>query len=102
MPSSVISNSLNSFGSKPPKWLNDGGVYPAQHPILLKANHRKHQLFGTKKPWFCTKVNLKKQIRHWRSRMIARNLDFDIYSSSNYNLIVEDNIQKIISANDFP
>ena len=36
--------------SKPPKWLNDGGVYPAQHPILLKANHRKHQLFGTENP----------------------------------------------------
>ena len=36
--------------SKPPKWLNDGGVYPAQHSILLKANHRKHQLFGTENP----------------------------------------------------
>ena len=34
--------------------------------------------------------------------MIARNLDSEIYSSSNYNLIVEDNIQKIISSNDFP
>ena len=34
--------------------------------------------------------------------MIARNLDSEIYSSSSYNLIVEDNIQKIISANDFP
>ena len=33
--------------------------------------------------------------------MIARNLDYKIYSSSNYNLIVEDNIQKIISANNF-
>ena len=34
--------------------------------------------------------------------MIARNLDYEIYSSSNYNLIVEDDIQKIISANVFP
>ena len=34
--------------------------------------------------------------------MIARNLDCEIYSSSNYNLIVEDNIQKIISVTDFP
>ena len=34
--------------------------------------------------------------------MIARNLDYEIYSSSNYNLIAEDNIQKIISANNFP
>ena len=33
--------------------------------------------------------------------MIARNLDSEIYSSSNYNLIVEDNIQKIISTNNF-
>ena len=28
--------------SKPPEWSNDGGVYPAQHLILLKVNHRKH------------------------------------------------------------
>ena len=34
--------------------------------------------------------------------MIARNLDYEIYSSSNYSLIAEDNIQKIISANVFP
>ena len=34
--------------------------------------------------------------------MIARDLDSKIYSSFNYNLITEDNIQKIISANDFP
>ena len=34
--------------------------------------------------------------------MIAKNFDFEIYSSSNYDLIAEDNIQKIISANDFP
>ena len=27
---------------KPPEWSNDGGVYPAQHLILLKVNHRKH------------------------------------------------------------
>ena len=53
-------------------------------------------------PWPYTKVSLKKQIRHWSSRMVARNLDYEIYSSSNYNLIVEDNIQKIISANIFP
>ena len=33
--------------------------------------------------------------------MISINLDSEIYSSSNYNLIVEDNIQKIISANNF-
>ena len=33
--------------------------------------------------------------------MIARNLDYKIYSSSNYNLITKANIQKIISANDF-
>ena len=32
--------------------------------------------------------------------MIARNLDFEIYSSSNYNLIAKDNIQNIISTND--
>ena len=30
--------------------------------------------------------------------MISRNLDYEIYSSSNYNLIAEDNIQKIISS----
>nr|CAN70247.1 hypothetical protein VITISV_021083 [Vitis vinifera] len=87
--------------SKPPEWSNDGGVYPAQHLILLKANQRKHQLFGTEDPWPCTKSSLKKQIRHWRSRIIARDLDSEIYSSSNYNLITEDNIQKIISANNF-
>ena len=34
--------------------------------------------------------------------MIARNLDSEIYSSSNYNLIVEDNIKKIFFANVFP
>ena len=34
--------------------------------------------------------------------MIAKNLDFEIYSSSNYNFIIEHNIQKIISGNDFP
>ena len=34
--------------------------------------------------------------------MVARNLDYEIYSSSNYNLIVEDNIKKIIYANVFP
>ena len=33
--------------------------------------------------------------------MIARDLNSEIYSSSNYNLITEDNIQKIISANNF-
>ena len=33
--------------------------------------------------------------------MIVRNLDSKIYNSSNYNLIAEDNIQKIISENDF-
>ena len=34
--------------------------------------------------------------------MIARNLDYEIYSSSNYNLIAEDNIQKIIFTTNFP
>ena len=34
--------------------------------------------------------------------MIARNLDSEIYSSSNYYLIAEDNIQKIISATNLP
>ena len=34
--------------------------------------------------------------------MIARNLDSEIYSSSNYNPTVEDNIQKIIFATNFP
>ena len=34
--------------------------------------------------------------------MIARNLDYEIYSFSNYNLIAEINIQKIISATNFP
>ena len=34
--------------------------------------------------------------------MIARDLDYEIYSFSNYNLIIEENIQKIISANVFP
>ena len=33
--------------------------------------------------------------------MIAINLDYEIYSSSNYNLVVEDNIQKIISTTNF-
>ena len=87
---------------KSPKWSNNGGVYPAQHLILLKANQRKHQLFSTEILWPYTKFSFKKQIRHWRLRMIARNLNSEIYISSNYNLIVEDNIQKIISANDFP
>ena len=88
--------------NKPSEWSNDGGVYPAQHLILFKANQRKYQLFGTEIPWPYTKFSIKKQIRHWRSRMIARNLDFEIYSSSNYYLIVEDNIQKIIFTNNFP
>ena len=87
--------------SKPPEQLNDGGVYPAQHIILFKANHRKHQLFGTKDPWPYTKVSLKKQICHWRLRMIARDFDFEIQSSSNYKLITKGNIKKIISANIF-
>ena len=34
--------------------------------------------------------------------MISRNLDSEIYSSSNYNLITEDNIQKIISSINLP
>ena len=34
--------------------------------------------------------------------MIARDLDYEIYSSFNYNLITEDNIQKIIFVNVFP
>ena len=34
--------------------------------------------------------------------MITRNLDSEIYSSSNYSLIAEDNIKKIISTNVFP
>ena len=46
--------------SKPPKCLNDGGVYPTQHILLLKANHRKHQLFGIEVPWPCNKFSLKK------------------------------------------
>ena len=33
--------------SKPPEWSNDENFYLAQHLILLKSNHRKHQLFGT-------------------------------------------------------
>ena len=33
--------------NKPSEWSNDGGVYPAQHLILFKANKRKYQLFGT-------------------------------------------------------
>ena len=33
--------------------------------------------------------------------MIARNLNYEIYNSSNYNLIIEDNIQKIIPTNVF-
>lgn len=34
--------------------------------------------------------------------MIAKDLDYELYSSSNYNFIIEDNIQKIISTNVFP
>ena len=34
--------------------------------------------------------------------MISINLDYEIYSSSNYNLIVEDNIQKIIYSTNLP
>ena len=64
-------NCCMSLVHKPPEWSNDGGVYPAQHLILLKTN----QLFGTEDPWPCTKSSLKKQIRYWRSRMIARDLD---------------------------
>ena len=33
--------------------------------------------------------------------MIARNLDYEIYSSSNYKLITKDSIKKIISVNVF-
>ena len=33
--------------------------------------------------------------------MIARDLDYEIYSSSNYNLITQDSIKKIISENIF-
>ena len=36
--------------SKPPEWSNDENFYLAQHLILLKSNHRKHQLFGTEDP----------------------------------------------------
>ena len=36
--------------SKSPEWSNDGGVYPAQHLILFKANQRKYQLFDTEDP----------------------------------------------------
>ena len=36
--------------SKPPKWSNDGGVYSAQHLIILKANHIKLPLFGIEDP----------------------------------------------------
>ena len=28
--------------NKPLEWSNDGGVYPTQHLIILKANHKKH------------------------------------------------------------
>ena len=34
--------------------------------------------------------------------MILRNLDYEIYSSSNYNLIAKDNIQKIITSTNLP
>ena len=34
--------------------------------------------------------------------MIARDLDYEIYSSFNHKLLAEDNIQKTISTNDFP
>ena len=34
--------------------------------------------------------------------MIARDLDYEIYSSFNYNLITKDNTKKIISSNVFP
>ena len=85
--------------SKPLKWSNDGGFYPIQHLIFLKAYSGKHLLFGTEALWPC-KSSLKKQIFHWRSRMISRQLDSKIYNSSNYKLIVENNIQKIISSND--
>ena len=34
--------------------------------------------------------------------MISRNLDYEIYSSFNYNLITEDSIQKIISSINLP
>ena len=46
--------------SKPLEWSNDEGVYPVQHLILLKANHRKNQLFGIEIPRPCTKVSLNK------------------------------------------
>ena len=36
------------INSKPLEWSNNGGVYPTQYMILLKANYKKHQLFGTK------------------------------------------------------
>ena len=34
--------------------------------------------------------------------MISRDLDYEIYISSNYKLITENNIKKIIPANVFP
>ena len=34
--------------------------------------------------------------------MIARDLDYEIYSSFNHKLLAEDNIKKTISTNDFP
>ena len=37
--------------SKPPKWSNDGGVYPTQYIIFLTTRSRKHHLFGTEVSW---------------------------------------------------
>ena len=88
--------------SKPLEWSNDEGVYPTQHLILLKANHRKHQLFGIEILRPCTKVSLKKQIRHWRLRMIARTLTLRFIVFLTIISSLKTILKKIISTNVFP
>ena len=103
MSSLEILNQLNSLSKA--SLLNDQmmekfillNISSFSKPIIENINCLVQRSLGP-----VLKLTSKKQIRHWRSRMIARNLDSEIYSSSNYNLIVEDNIKKIIYANVFP
>ena len=103
MPSLEILNQLNSLSKA--SLLNDQmmekfillNISSFSKPIIENINCLVQRSLGP-----VLKLTSKKQIRHWRSRMIARNLDSEIYSSSNYNLIVEDNIKKIFFANVFP
>ena len=87
--------------NKPPEWANDGRIYPAQHLILLHAYFQNEPILNANSPSPC-KYPLSRQICHWTSRIIAKNLDYGLYESSHNRPITEDNTQKIISNIDNP